>query len=597
MSSEAPRFLDFGPFRLDLTDHLLLRAGQAVALTPKAFDTLLVLVRNNGRIVEKDELLKSVWPETFVEEATLAQNIFTVRQALGGSAGEQYIRTIPKRGYRFVASVTEVMDESANVRIDQFGMVTERIQRGETFSRDAAICSLAVLPLINATADPKAEYLSDGITESIVNTLSVLPELQVKACSTVLHYKGREVDPQEAGRELSVDTVLIGRVLKFGENVFIRVELVDVTNGWQLWGEEYSESVSDIHKFQVRVAEDISDKLRLKLTGDERRLLFNPRTQNAEAYHFYLKGRHFLNMRTREGYQKAIDFFELAIEIDPSFALAHSGLADSYIQFDFYGLKSPQETISKARTAAVRALELDNKLPESHTSLATIKLIYDRDSAGAASAFKRAIRLNQKYSRAHDGYAHCLLEMGQIEESLAELKLALELEPLDPEINQHLGWYYVLTRQPDRAIEQLHKTLALEPNLYRARILLGIAYGQKKMFSHAIAEFFRASLIEKTTVLSGFLGYAYALAGRGEAQEILQDLLEESKQNYVPPYSIALIYTGLGKQDEALDWLQKAFVEQSHWRGWLSLTPELDSLRSDPRFTELLQRRLKESRY
>jgi tetratricopeptide (TPR) repeat protein len=375
------------------------------------------------------------------------------------------------------------------------------------------------------------------------------------------------------------------------------MELVDVTNGWQLWGEEYSKPLSDIHNFQGAVAKDISEKLRLKLTGEDWQRLLKPRVQKAEAYQMYLKGRYFLNMRTKEGYQKAIASFEQAIEVDPTFALAYSGLVDSYVLFDFYGLTAPWETTLKARAAAVRALELDNELVEAHTSLASIKLVYDRDLVGAEREFKRAIRLNPKYSRAHDGYAHCLIEMGRIEESLAECKIAIELEPLDLEINQHLGWCYLLAREPDRAIEQLHKTLALGPEFYRARILLGIAYGQKKEFSHAISQFLQASLIEKTPVLSGFLGYTYAMTGGKEALQILHDLLEESKRNYVPPYSIALVYTGLGRKNEALEWLQKAFVEHSHWRGWLSLTPELDSLRADPRFTELLQRRFKEAQY
>ncbi len=594
MSSNAARFYDFGPFRLDLIEHLLLRADQVVALSPKAFDTLLVLVRNSGRIVEKDELLKSVWPGTFVEEATLAQNIFTVRQALGGSEGEQYIQTVPKRGYRFVAKVTEVKDESASVPLDQLETVMDS---GGAITRDRVISSLAVLPLINTSADPAGEYLSDGITERIVNSLSLLPELQIKACSTVISYKGREIDPQEVGRELAVDSVLLGRLVQFGENLVIRMELVDVKNGWQLWGEEYSQELSDIPNFQTTVARDISEKLRLKLTGEDWRRLLKSRVHKADAYQFYLKGRYYLNMRTKEGYEKAREYFEQAIEIDSSFALAYAGLADAYILFDFYGLTAPWKTIPKARAAAVRAVEFDNELVEGYTSLAAIKLIYDRDLVGAEREFKRAIRLNPKYSRAHDGYAHCLMEMGRIEESLAECRLALELEPLDLEINQHLGWCYLLAHQPDRAIEQLHKTLALGPEFYRARILLGIAYGQKKQFSHAISQFLQASLIEKTPVLSGFLGYAYAMEGGKEALEILRDLLEESKQNYVPPYSIALIYTGLGNKDEALEWLQKALVEHSHWRGWLTLTPELDSLRSDPRFTELLQRRFKESPY
>jgi DNA-binding winged helix-turn-helix (wHTH) protein/tetratricopeptide (TPR) repeat protein len=592
MSRKVRHSYDFGPFHLDATERLLLRADKVVALTPKAFDTLVMLVRNGGRIVEKDELLKSIWPGTFVEEATLAQNIFTLRKALGGGEGDQYIETIPKRGYRFVAGVTEVVDESADVPESQFGTMTESIGSGIKIAR-----SLAVLPLINASADPNTEYLSDGITESIVNTLSLISDFHVRACSTVRQYKGREIDPQEAGRELGVDAVLIGRILQFDDDLLIRMELVDVTNGWQLWGEEYSEKFSDIHKFQIAVAKDISEKLRIKLKGEEWQRLLKPRAQSAEAYQFYLKGRYFLNMRTKEGYKQAIDCFEQAIEIDPKFALAHSGLADSYILFDFYGLTTPRETIPKARAAAARAVELDKDLPEARTSLAGVKLVYDRDPAGAEREFKRAIRLNPKYAQAHDGYAHCLIEMGQIEESWSECTLALELEPLDLEINQHLGWYYLFARQYDLAIEQLQKTLSLGPDFYRARILLGIAYGQKKDFSRAITEFLKASLLEKTPVVSGFLGYAYAMAGRKESQTILSELLEESKHNYVPPYCLALIYTGLGKQQEAFEWLQKAFVEHSHWQGWLNLTPELDSLRSDPRFAELLQQRLNEAKY
>ena len=590
MSSPPPSFYDFGPFRLDAAQHLLLRAGKVVPLTPKAFQTLLMLVQNNGRIVEKDELLKSIWPGTFVEEATLAQNVFTLRKALGDAEDEQYIQTIPKRGYRFVASVIKSMDETAGVPADQSGTVTTIVRPAGSIARERAISSLAVLPIANSSADPNAQYLSDGITERIVNTLSLLPELQVKACSTVLHYKGRDFDPQQAGRELTVDAVLVGRLLEVGENLLIRMELVDVIHGWQIWGAEYSQKLSEIHNFHGTVATDISEKLRLKLTGELGQRLFKPRVEKPEAYHFYLKGRYFLNMRTKDGYKKAIDCFEHAIEIDPCLALAYTGLADSYVLFDFYGLTAPWKTMPKARAAAARAVELDDELTEAHTSLASVKLVYDHDLLGAEREFKLAIRLNPQYSRAHDGYSHCLLAMGQIEESLAECKLALELEPFDLEINQHLGWHYLFARQYNLAIEQLQKTLAMEPDLYRARILLGIACGQRRLFSQAIVEFLRAGLLEKTPVLSVFLGHAYAVAGEKEALKILDDLLEESTHSYVPPYSIALIYTGLGKQDEALEWLEKAFVEHSHWRGWLQLTPELDSLRSDPRFIDLVQR-------
>jgi len=591
MSISTPRFYDFGPFRVDLAEHLLLRGSETVPLTPKAFETLVHLVRNNGRIVVKEELLKMVWPETYVEEATLAQNVFTLRKALGGSEGEQYIQTIPRRGYRFVATVTEVMDEPAGVPATPAAAAPSGTPGGVAIANERKIFSLAVLPLINASADPEAEFLTDGITESIVNTLSLLPELKIKACSTVLPFKGLETDPQAIGRKLAVDSVLVGRIVRFSENLLIRMELVDVNDGWQIWGEEYNQGLSEIHHFQAAVAKDISEKLSLKLPAEDWQRVLKPHAHEAEAYQFYLKGRYFLNQRTKQGYERAIDCFEHAIEIDCSFALAYCGLADSYIKYDFYGITAPWQTITKARAATAKSIELDPTLAESHTSLAAIKLIYDRDVFGAEREFKLALRLNPNYSHAHDGYAHCLLEMNQIDDSLTECKSALELNPYDLEINQHLGWYYLNARQPDLAIEQLMKTLEMGENFYRARILLGIAYVQKKLFSQAIDEFIRACEVEKTPVLSGFLGNAYAMAERKEALEILDELLEQSKYSYVPPYSIALVYTGLGKRDEALDWLQKAFVEHSRWHGWLSITPELDSLRSDPRFTELLEHR------
>ena len=595
MISGRSRFYDFDPFRLDLKERLLLQSGKNVPLTPKAFDTLLMLVQNRSRIVEKDELLQNIWPETFVEEATLAQNIFTIRKALGGKERDEYIQTVPRRGYRFMAKVTEAVDESPDVSIDQIEVDSFPSLAGH--SPDRTPHSVAVLPLIDETSDPAMVQLGDCITERVVNSLSLLPDLNIKACSTVRRYRGRDFDPQKVGSELGVQSVLIGRILQFAEDVLIRMELVDVDQGWQRWGEEYKDKISRLSAFQEAVARDISENLRAKLTSQMAQRPSNPIAHSSDAYQFYLQGRYALNTRTKEGNKKAIDCFEHAIEMDSFFALAYAGLADSYIRFDFYGLTSPHEAMSKARAAAIKAVQLDNELSEAHTSLGAVKLVCDRDAIGAELEFKRAIRLNPKSCRAHDGYAHCLTELDQVEEALAECKLALELEPLDLEINQHLGLHYLFARQPDLAIEQLQKTIALGPDFYRARILLGIAYGRKNQFLQAIAEFLRARHIEKTTVLSGFLGYAYAKAGQQEALNLLDELLEESKHEYVPPYCIALIYTGLGRQDEAIEWLQKAFVEHSHWRGWFSLIPELDSLRSDSRFTALLERRFKTAHF
>ena len=595
MSRDSTRFYDFGPFRIDTSQQVLLRDAIEIPLTPKAFATLLLLVRNNGQIVEKDELLKIIWPEAFVEEATLAQNIFTIRKALGGSEGDQYIQTIPKRGYRFVGNVATVEDESAGVQLDKSTQSLTRVD--EKAGRARPIYSIAVLPLINQSGDSELEYLSDGLTESLTNSLSLIPELQVKACSTVIRYKEPEIDPQQAGRELGVAAVLTGKLLKVSDTIIIRMELVDALHGWQLWGEEYNKKLSDLHKLQVEITRHLSESLRLKVTSEVWQRLSKSRSENAEAYQLYLKGRSLLNKRTKKGYRTATDCFEQAIEIDPNFALAYSGLADCYILYDFYGLIPPWNTIPRARAAAVKAVAIADGLAEAHTSLASITLIHDRDLVGAERKFKRALRLNPNYARAHDGYAHCLLAMGQTEQSLAECTLALELAPVDLEINQHLGWYYLFARQYDRAIKQLQKTLEMGPDYYRARVLLGIAYGQRGAFSQAITEFLQARLLEETPVLSGFLGYAYGMAGDKKALEVLHDLLQESKHVYVPPYSMALIYVGLGRRDEALEWLQRACVEQGHWRGWLELTPELDSVRADPRFIEILQRSFKSGQY
>ncbi len=596
MSSNFSRFYDFGPFRIDTGQHVLLRDGVEISLTPKAFDTLLLLVRNSGRTVDKDELLKTIWPEAYVEEATLAQNVFTIRKALGGSEGDQYIQTVPRRGYRFTANVTAEQDQIAALPSDQ--PETPSDPTGEKAVPARSIYSIAVLPLLHQSEDPEVEYLSDGLTENITNSLSLIPELQVKACSTVVRYKRPNIDPQQAGRELGVAAVLVGRLTRVGDNLTIRMELVEASSGWQLWGEEYNRGLSDLPKFQIDITRDISQALRLKVTDDKWERLSKLRTDNAEAFQLYLKGRGFLNKRTKKGYIKATDCFEQAIELDPGFALAYSGLADTYILYDFYGLVPPWNTIPKARAAAVKAVALGDELAETHTSLGSITLIHDRDLVGAEREFKKAIRVNPKYARAHHGYAHCLMATGRTEESLAACGFAVELEPFDVELNQHLGWHYLFAREYDRAIEQLQKTLEMAPDFYRARVLLGIAFGQKGSFSQAIAEFLQARQLEETTMLSGFLGYAYGMGGDEKAAlKVLNDLIKESKETYVSPYSMTLIYVGLGRRDEALEWVQRACVEHGHWRGWLELTPELDSLRADPRFIKIVRQSSLNSQY
>jgi TolB-like protein/Tfp pilus assembly protein PilF len=581
---------EFGPYKLDAAERLLRRGDEIVPLTLKAFETLLVLVKNSGRIIEKEELLTAVWAESFVEEATLAQNVFTLRKTLGRDEnGRSYIETIQRRGYRFVAPVRVVEKSDA--------AAAQRSQAGAQ-SRAAAAAggkehnAIAVLALDNACEDPSADYLSDGITESIINSLSRLPSLRVMSRSTILQYKGKGIAPQEVGRELGVPTVLTGRVLRLDSQMIIRVELVDVQHGWQIWGEQYSKEMSDIFRMQEDVANQITNRLRSKLTKAEEQQLALRTTQSAEAYELYLKGRYYWNKRSTEGYRRASEYFKKAIHIDPEFALAYSGYADARCLecVGFYGAQPAHVVMPEAKRAALKAIELNGNLPECHTSLAYIQFNYDWDWAGAEREFKSALELGDLAHTNH-WYSHYLLSLGRDAEALAQSQLALELESFDPTINQNLGWYYLFTRQYDKAVEQLQATLDLHPDFYPAHIILGLAYVHSRQYDQAVATFQQAVKLEDLPPAVAFLGYGYAMAGAADkSKEVLDRLFEQSAEHYVSPYDIARMYVARGDKDAAFTWLQKAFEERNEWMTMLKVNPELDSLRDDPRFEVLLRR-------
>jgi TolB-like protein/Tfp pilus assembly protein PilF len=435
------------------------------------------------------------------------------------------------------------------------------------------------------------EYLTDGITDSINNSLSQFPQVRVIARSLCYRYKGKDAEALKAGRELTADTVLVSRLVALGSVLIIRAELVEVSTGWQLWGEQYQTRLSDILQVQEEVATNISAKLHLKLTEEEKKRLGKHFTQHPDAYQCYLKGRYYRNMRTGEGYQKAIESFEQAVKLDPGYARAHAALADSYVSFDFYGILPPWETSPKAKSAAINALVLNDTLAEAHTSLACVKMMYERDWSNAEREFKRAIELDPHYAHAHNWYSHFLMAMGRIEESYAESQIALKLDPLDDSINQYLGWHHIHARQFGRAIAQLEKTLTDNPDFFLARVTLGMAYVQDGKVEQAIEEFKKAYKLEKNAIVLGFLGHAHAMAGnREEASGILEELEELSKRIYVPPFSIGMIYTALGEATEAFEWFEKALVAQNEWLNWLKVAPEVDSLRADQRFQDLLRR-------
>jgi serine/threonine protein kinase/TolB-like protein/Tfp pilus assembly protein PilF len=457
-------------------------------------------------------------------------------------------------------------------------------------ARRAPIDSLAVLPLANASADPGTEYLSDGITESIINTLSQLPGLKVMARATVFRYKGKEVDIEEVKRDLGVRAVMTGRVLQFGDQLIIKTELVDTADGSQLWGEQYKRLAADIFEVQEEISKEISEKLRIKLTGEERKLLVKRYTDNTEAYRLYLKGRFCLSKMTKEALGNAIKHFQQAIETDPDYALAYAGLADAY-----YGLSSnhlpPNEAMPKAREAAERALQIDDTLAEAHASLGLVKAFYDWDWASAEDEYRRAIELNPGYASTHHWYGWYLALMGRLGDAIAEIKQASELDPLSLEINTDLGLSFLFARQYDRAIEQFEKALEMDPNFIWTHFFMGWAYEQKGNYEGAISEFQRAAQLDDSPLILAALGHTYVMAGRrDEALRVLAEMKDLAEHRHVSSYHFAIIHAALGERDEAFEWLEKTYEARSEALVWLKVDPRLDTLRTDPRFIDLQRR-------
>jgi TolB-like protein/Tfp pilus assembly protein PilF len=580
---------EFGPFRLIPVERRLLRDGRDVPLTPKLFDMLLLLVRRSGQLVRKEELMQEVWPDTAVQENNLTVSMSMVRKALGeGRDSVRFIETVPKSGYRFIARVREVRGGGDDAAERHGGAPAAG---GATQERGGVISSLAVLPLANTSNDPNLEYLSDGITETIINNLSQLPSLKVMARSTVFRYKGETSAPVEVARELGVQAVLVGRVLGVGDRLVVRVELVDAADGSQLWGEQYDRPLSDIFAVQVEIARHVSEKLRLRLTSEERKRLAKRYTDDAEAYQLYLKGRYFWNKFSKEWVEKGIEHFEQAIAVAPNYALAYAGLADSYFRLsDAY--MPPKEALPKAKAAALRAIELDEELSEGHASLGLIKVYYDHDWAGAEVEYLRAIELNPNSSIAHQRYGSYLMYIERFDEAAAEYEQAHELDPLSQRINLGMAANMILMGRLEQADRQLRKTLELDPDYYPARHGLGVLRLRQGRYEESVAEFRRACQVEADAYPTmGFMGHVYALAGDvGAAREVLRRLEELSRQTYGSPYSLAVVHVGLGEYGRALDYLERLYEERNDWVVWFKHAPELDRLHSEPRFAELLRR-------
>ena len=469
-------------------------------------------------------------------------------------------------------------------------------------SSSPAINSVAILPFVNDSKDPNAEYLSDGITESIINSLSQLPNLKVMSRNAAFRFKGSNHDPVEAGRSLNVGAVLTGRLVKLDNRFVIKTELIKVADRSQLWGAEYNSSLADIFSVQEEVSKKISQSLRLRLSGEDEEKLARRYTKDAEAYELYLKGRYFWNRRNEEGFRNGIEYFKRAEEKDPTFALAFSGLADSYALLCDIGVVRPVDEMPKAKAAAQKAVDADPALAEAYTSRAFVRLAYDWDWLGAQNDFQQALKLNPKYPTAHQWYASYLMQMGKFSLAKAEIEEAHNLDPLSPIISANSGLYSYYEHNYDDAIAKYKTTLHSDPDFWVARHYLALAYVQKGMHQEAIAELRKLikapesgpipdKVVEAESEASASLGFAYGLAGKqAEARAILDQLDALSKRRYVSPLYFAIVYAGLKENDKAIEYLNKAFEARHPGLVLIRIEPMFDGLRSDERFKQLIKR-------
>jgi serine/threonine protein kinase/tetratricopeptide (TPR) repeat protein len=488
------------------------------------------------------------------------------------------------------ASGTSLLPSSA----DKSGSRTSTQQTGAFRAPRVSknIGSIAVLPFENLSSDPENDYLSDGITGSLINILATVPKLRVMAQSTVFRYKGRQIDPQAVGRDLNVRAVLTGRVMQSGGSLRIGAELVDVATGSQLWGAQYDRKPGDIFVIQDEISNEISGKLRLQLTGAQKKRFTRHHTEDHEAYQIYLKGRHHWNRWTEEGFYKAIEYFQKAVEKDPSYALAYAGIADSYVLLGWNSYLPPKEVFPKGKAAALTALQLDPDLGEAHTPLAAVLWLHDWQWHEAENEFKRSLELNPTYPTANHWHAEYVMTMGRQTEAIAEMKKSQVLDPLSLIINDAIGWANYMARRYDEALEQLLQTVELDLNYPVTYWILGAIYRTTGRYELAISEGEKAvKLSGGSPLMRAALAHSYGKAGKTkEALQILDDLIKLATHKYVAPHFFAGIHIGLGENDRALEYLEKSYEEHSHWPIYLHIDPSMDDLRNDPRFQDLLKR-------
>lgn len=452
--------------------------------------------------------------------------------------------------------------------------------------------SIAVMPFVNETGNADFDYLSDGMAETLISSLTQLPNLNVKARSVVFRYKGKETAPKALGRELNVQAILLGRIAQRGDQLTLSLELVDVATENAIWNQQFNRRQSDIISLQSEIAREVSGKIKSKLSGEDVAKVGRTYTADPEAYELYLKGRFFWNKRTSESLKQAVELFNQAIAKDPNYALAYSGLAETYVLFPTYSIALPHASMPKARAAAVRAIELDDSLAEAHAALGLYLSIYSWNQPAAEREFRRAIELNPNYPTARQQFAgYCLMAMGRFDEALAEARRAHELDPFSQVISADVARALFFARRYDEAIEQLKQNLSLDPNFYFARRLLATVYHAEGAYAEAAAEFRRALTLDDDPFSRALLARSLAKLGQtGEARKIVRELEAQSAQQYVPSNGLAVAYWALGEKDKAFMYLEKDITERASRCVLYSVYPVFDDLRADPRFTEILRR-------
>ncbi|HEU4479393.1 MAG TPA: winged helix-turn-helix domain-containing protein [Pyrinomonadaceae bacterium] len=629
MDKPLPPVYEFGNFRLDAAKRLLLKDDEAVPLMPKAFDTLLYLVEHSGNVIERDELMTAIWADTIVEENNLTQNISSLRRLLGEKHGEnQFIATVPGHGYKFVAAVRRVSEtdtpatpelagstSSSTLESKATAAATARMSDGSVASRfwlialivvgalglssfgiyrwregrelgaDAPIKVLAVLPFKPLVAGKRDEALELGMADTLISKLSNGEGIIVRPFGAIRSYNSWDQDSLKAGRELGVEAVLDGSIQTSGERIRIAARLLRTRDGKQLWAGQFDEKLNDIFAVQDSISERVAAALRIQL-GQKKR-----NTENVEAYDLYMRGQYHAQNLTRAETDKGIAYFQQAIQIDPNYARPHIGQARAYLAMALTSGLPSEQVVPKAKAAALRAIEIDETVPEAHVALGWIYFWYDWNWALAEKECLRALELNPNSAEAHAAYAHGLSNSARHEMALTEIRRSRELDPLSFVTNALEGQILFFAGRHDEALDRLQKTIDLNPNFWLGHLFISRVYTEKGMHAEAIAAAKKAGELSHNSQSDAYRAYALVRWGQvAEARAVLDELLKLSKENYVPPYNLAVTYNALGESEKAIEYLEKGFTEKDVRMVFLTVEPMWNPLRSNPRFVALLKR-------